>query len=132
MGRLSADQKAKYAALMQRMNVTEMAADPRVTDRSSAIREYYNDATPKRSISTPDGIHLATAILYKADEFQTMDGLEQGGKKLTKLLALNGDVAGYNLSIVQPYPLRNPPSQLVTIYGGLFPKKKDEDEADKK
>ena len=109
---------------MRRKNVMEIAADARITDRSSAIREHYRDATPKRSISTLDGIHLATAILYKADEFQTMDGLEQGGKKLTKLLALSGNVAGYNLPIVQPYPRTNPPSQLVTIYGDLFPKKK--------
>ena len=80
-GRLSADQKAKYAALMQRKNVTEMAADPRVNDRSATIREYYSDATPKRSISTPDGIHLATAILYKADEFPNNGRTGAGGKE---------------------------------------------------
>lgn len=125
MGRLAHEQKDKYAKLMMRRNVTEIAPDARVMDRASAIREHYANETPKRSISTPDAIHLATAIIYKADEFQTMDGLEQGGAKRTKLLALSGNVAGYNFPIVQPYPRNRPPAELVSIKGPLFPKKDD-------
>jgi predicted nucleic acid-binding protein len=124
-GRLSPEQKDKYAKLMLRRTVTEIAPDARVMDRASAIREYYANEKPKRSISTPDAIHLATAIIYKADEFQTMDGLEQGGTKRTKLLALSGNVAGYNLPVVQPYPRNRPPAELVSIEGPLFPKKDD-------
>lgn len=130
-GKLSTEQKEKYAKLMQRRNLTEIIPDQRVMDRSSAIREHYSTSTPKRRISTPDGIHLATAIIYKADEFQTMDGLEKGGTKLTKLLALSGNVAGYNLAIVQPYPRNAPPGHLIKIEGPLFPKKDDDDKESK-
>jgi predicted nucleic acid-binding protein len=107
MGRLTADQKVMYAGLMRRTNVREVAADARITDRASAIREFYN--TRGNKIATPDAIHLATAIIYTADEMQTMDGLEKssavaGAVKLGKLLALNGNVAGHPLRIVHPYP----------------------------
>lgn len=117
-GRLTKSQKTKLAALLQRTNVQQIAADSRITDRASAIREFYNGKGNK--IKTPDAIHLATAILYKADELQTMDGLETKTGKQTKLLALSGDVAGYNLVIVNPYPLRTPPAEMVSITGPLF------------
>jgi hypothetical protein len=66
---------------------------------------------------------LATAIIYKADELQTMDGLDTKNGKKTKLLALNGDVAGYRLSVVNPYPLNAPPAEIVIVKGPLFPDK---------
>ena len=119
-GSLSTEQKTRYAQLMRRSNVREIAPDSRVTDRASAIREYHNGRGVK--VATPDAIHLATAVIYRADEFHTMDGLQQGGKKKRKILALTGDVGGYPLSIVQPYPRNSPPAQLVTVTGPLFPK----------
>lgn len=51
---------------------------------------------------------------------QTMDGLQKGGSKKRKLLKLSGDVGGYNLKIVNPYPWQSLPSELVTIPGPLF------------
>ncbi|MGA8866223.1 MAG: hypothetical protein WB510_04605, partial [Candidatus Sulfotelmatobacter sp.] len=57
-----------------------------------------------------DAIHLATAVLYKADEFQTMDGLDKKGKP-KRVLGLNGDVGGYPLFITQPYPRTGLPTQ---------------------
>jgi hypothetical protein len=120
-GTLTKTQKARLADLLQRTNVQQIAPDARVTDRASAIREFYNVRGDK--IKTPDAIHLATAILYKADELQTMDGLDPKSMKKTKLLALNGDVAGYRLSIVNPYPLSMPPPEIVLVRGPLFPDK---------
>lgn len=120
-GALTKPQKERLAALLQRTNVNQIAPDMRVTDRASAIREFYN--TRGNKIKTPDAIHLATAIIYKADELQTMDGLETKSTKKTKLLALNGDVAGYRLSIVNPYPLNVPPAGIVLVKGPLFPDK---------
>ena len=49
-----------------------------------------------------------------------MDGLEKAGAKKRKLLSLNGDVGGYNLKVVHPYPLRTPPPGVVSIKGPLF------------
>ena len=52
-------------------------------------------------IKTPDATHLATAIIYEAEEFHTLDG---GGERQrpSDLLRLNGDVAGYPLHIRMP------------------------------
>jgi len=50
-----------------------------------------------------------------------MDGLQAKGSKHRKLLSLNGNVAGYNLKIVHPYPRNNPPAQIVRVRGPLFP-----------
>ena len=118
-GTLTQTQKTRLADLMQRTNVLQIAADARITDRASAIREYYN--TRGNKIKTPDAIHLATAILYKANEMQTMDGLDTKGDKKTKLLSLSGDVAGHDLLIVNPYPLHTPPDVAIRVEGPLFP-----------
>lgn len=120
-GALTKPQKQKLADLLQRTNVNQIAPDTRVADRASAIREFYNTRGDK--IKTPDAIHLATAIIYKSDELQTMDGLDPKSLKKTKLLALNGNVAGYRLSIVNPYPLSIPPAEIVVVKGPLFPDK---------
>lgn len=79
--RLSQEQKNKFAMLMRRSNVREINADPRITVRASQIREYHDNEKENRKIKTPDAIHLATAIIYGADEFQTMDGLQKNGDK---------------------------------------------------
>lgn len=118
MGRLDLEQKTKFTLLLRRRNVREISADPRVMDRASAIREYHSARGVK--VMTPDATHLATAVLYRADEFHTMDGLRKGGSKKRGLLKLSGDVGGYNLKIVHPYPRRSPPSELVQVKGPLF------------
>jgi predicted nucleic acid-binding protein len=118
--KLSQEQKDKYSKLLRRHNVTQVEPSIRVMDRASQIREYHSNQREKRRISTPDAIHLATAMLNGADEFQTMDGLRKDGKS-RKLLAISGDVGGHNLKIVNPYPLHAPPpAELVTIKGPLF------------
>jgi len=94
------------AALHRRKNVQEVAPHMRITDRASTIREKYNVSTNK--IKTPDAIHLATAIIYEADEMQTMDGYHDDGTR-DGLLALSGNVADYKLLIVASYP-RGAPS----------------------
>jgi predicted nucleic acid-binding protein len=116
-GKLDLDQKNIFAKLMRRTNVTEVSADPRVMDRASAIREYH--AARGQRVHTPDATHLATAVLYRADEYQTMDGLANSGSK-RGLLKLNGDVGGYKLLVIHPYPRQAPPQQVVSIKGPLF------------
>jgi hypothetical protein len=127
---LNLDQKNLFAKLMRRTNVTEVSADPRIMDRASSIREYH--AARGQKIQTPDATHLATAVLYRADEFQTMDGLGSTGKKRA-LLKLNGDVGGYKLMVVHPYPRHTPPAQAISIRGPLFPEEgQDEEKAQHK
>jgi hypothetical protein len=119
MGRLTLDQKNMYAKLMRRRNVTEISADPRIMDRASQIREYHDARGQK--IQTPDATHLATAVLYRADEFHTMDGLRPGKTK-RKLLKLDGDVGGYRLMVVNPYSRAKAPPKKLVIEGPLIEK----------
>jgi predicted nucleic acid-binding protein len=107
-GRLSEDQKEMYARLMRRRNLREVIPDSRIMDLASRIREHHANESEKRRIATPDATHLATAIIYQADEFWTMDGLQKDGSKNRKLLALNGNCGGHNLRIVSPYPISEP------------------------
>jgi hypothetical protein len=109
--------------VMRRRNVREINADARIFDEASRIREYHANQPEKRKVTTPDATHLATAALYEADEFLTMDGLKKGGQNKRKLIALSGDVGGHNLSVVHPYS-RNapPPPELVGIGGPLIEK----------
>jgi predicted nucleic acid-binding protein len=106
LGRLTLEQKQKFAGILRKKNVQEIAPHMRITDRASVIRE-------KHKIKTPDAIHLATAILYDVDEMQTMDGWHEDGKR-DGLLALSGNVAEYKLSITQPYPRVTPPTPTAT------------------
>jgi predicted nucleic acid-binding protein len=94
-GRMTPEQKDRFNRLFQRRNVVVVDMHGRVTQLSIQIREW----NPK--ISSPDAIHLATAILYEADEFHTTDG---GGKRKRPgdLIPLSGNIAGHKLKICKP------------------------------
>ena len=108
MGRLFAD--------MMKRRVNRIAMDIRVAQLAHDLRDYYS-SRPKefegKTISTPDAIHLATAIIYRVTEFHTFDG---GNSKSLGLLQLSGDVAGNRLNICKPetkrpqFDLRKPTS----------------------
>ena len=56
------------------------------------IRDYYQrikDQNDGKLLQTPDAIHLATAIMYRATEFHTFDDGKSGSKNLG-LLGLSG------------------------------------------
>lgn len=92
----------QFFDLMRRSNVSVIAADIRVTRLARDLRDYYSsspDVYNNKTISVPDAIHLATAILYKAVEFHTFDG---SNKKSLGLLGLNGDVGGHSLVVCKP------------------------------
>ena len=55
------------AYLMRRTNVREIAADARITDRASAIREFYNVRGNK--IRTPDAFTLRLRLFTKPTNF---------------------------------------------------------------
>lgn len=94
-GKMLPSQKKTFAELFQRKNVLSVDISDRVLNLCREIREWNS------KISTPDAIHLATAILYEADEFHTTDG---GGKRKRAgdLLPLSGNVAGRDLKICTP------------------------------
>ncbi len=95
-GKMTDAQRALFNKLFQRRNVVQVDVTTRVLDLSTEIRNW----NPK--ISSGDAIHLATAILYEADEFHTTDGGGKKRKRAGDLLPLNGNVAGHPLKICKP------------------------------
>jgi len=93
----------KIGQLFKRRNIQMKVTDQRVSTLASQIRNHYLEKRrlegKKGTVSTPDAIHLATAIHYQVDEFHTYD---DGGKDGISILALNGDVAGHELIIRKP------------------------------
>ncbi len=91
-----------YKGLIMR-RVNRIGMDIKVAQLAHDIRDYYAQRATENGgkiLSTPDAIHLATAILYRADEFHTFD--EEGGRKTLGLLPLSGNVAGHGLKICKP------------------------------
>ena len=101
---LSDEAKTKLRDYFKRRNCQMVNADHRITRLSSEIRDYYQqqkkrDGLP--SLTTPDAIHLATAIHYTVKEFHTFDERDDP-KKRRALIPLSGNVAGHNLIICKP------------------------------
>ena len=96
----------RFEQFLKRRNVTEAALDPRVSKLSASIRSYYAREKQAGNVtkipSTPDAIHLATAVLYEVKEMHTFDDGGTGGG--LGLLGLSGNVAGYTLKICRPEP----------------------------
>jgi predicted nucleic acid-binding protein len=101
---LTKEQNGKYDLLFKRRNFQEMPIDKRVVALSHDLRDYYQQEKAKdglATLTTPDSIHLATAIIYKVGCFYTFDGKDKP-KKARAILPLDGNVAGHNLSIQKP------------------------------
>lgn len=98
-GRLTLEAQKKFEEVFNRRNCQMVDITSRVSEKSHFIRNYYDQKGIK--LSSPDSIHLATAIIYKADEFHTLDG--SGKKRNGDLIPLDGNVAGHKLKICVPY-----------------------------
>jgi hypothetical protein len=76
---------------------------PRIINKGSELRDYYQrrrTIVGGPGLSTPDSVHLATAILYRVDEFHTFDERDKPGS--LGLIPLSGDAAGHSLVICKP------------------------------
>jgi predicted nucleic acid-binding protein len=85
------DQIKKFRAFLERSNVLVVDVDLRVSEKAEAIRSKA--LAEGRKIKTPDAQHLATAILYRADVFHTLDD---------KLINLSGSAIVDGLTISKP------------------------------
>lgn len=110
--RLSQRGVKMFSDFFKRHNVTMVAQDERVADKSHEIRDYYD----KRGtvLSSTDSVHLATAVLYSADLFYTIDGSGKHPRK-NDLIPLSGNVASHQLII------RAPHSAQASLLTGLEP-----------
>lgn len=105
-GKMPVGMDTLFAGLMKRVH--RLGMDTKVASVAHDLRDYYS-TRPKefdnRTLSTPDAIHLATAIIYRVTEFHTFD--DKGNSRSLGLIPLSGNVGGNRLTICKPQA-RNP------------------------
>lgn len=100
---LSEEAKGRFNNLFKRRNCIQADPSIRIMQLASRIRDYYQNQKGDRTLSTPDSIHLATAIQYGVNELHTFDENEDTSRGWRALIPLNGIVAGeYPLKICKP------------------------------
>ena len=95
-----------FANLLKR--ISKQGVDIKIATLAHDLRDFYVQKAvehERKILSTPDALHLATAILCRADEFHTFD--ESNSRNSLGLLPLTGNVADHNLTICKPIA-RNP------------------------
>jgi predicted nucleic acid-binding protein len=105
--RLPVGMERLFKDLLKRVHRISM--DSKVAELAHDIRDYYMVRTKEfggKTLSSPDAIHLATAILYRADEFHTFDSGGSNSKSIG-LIQLSGNVGEHRLTICKPQA-RNP------------------------
>ncbi len=87
----------KFIQLFGRNNYTPYNVDEDIAKLAGEIRDYYN--TTSNKLTTPDAIHIATAIHLNVDTLHTFDGCGNN----PGLIQFNGTIAGkYSLKIETP------------------------------
>lgn len=103
---LSDEAKYRFHNLFMRRNCIQADPDVRIMQLASKIRDYYQNQKSidgNKTLSTPDSIHIATAIQYNVAELHTFDENEDSSRRWRALIPLNGMVAGeYSLKICKP------------------------------
>ena len=82
----------KFRLFLNRGNVQVISINDRISMRAGQIRDFHRQDNGK-TITTPDAIHLATALIYRAGVFHTFD---------KKLLRLRNNVMDRFLRIEEP------------------------------
>ncbi len=100
--RLPVGMERLFVDFMKR--ISKLGMDTKVASLAHDIRDYYMRNASQydgKTLSTPDAIHLATAILYRANEFHTFDDGGSSSKSIG-LIKLSGNVGGNRLKICKP------------------------------
>lgn len=104
VAKLPAGSERLLEQVLQRPNMSKLSVDIKIARLACDLRNYYitKNGSDGLTLTVPDSLHLATAILYKPNEFHTFDEHDKPKQKALGLLPLSGDVAGYNLKISKP------------------------------
>lgn len=111
LGEKGASDEDDYLSQFDGLHFGEIEMNTNILLRAREIRDFYyvaGDAEGKGSkmMDLGDAIHLATASIYKADEFHTRDNDKKGNKiPLLKLYEISGNqklCGRYDLKIVSP------------------------------
>lgn len=92
-----------FADLMLRVQVKSI--DIKTARLAHDLRDWYWQRRAEYNnipLSVPDALHLATAILYKANEFHTFD--RNNSRNSLGLLPLSGNVGGHKMIVCKPEP----------------------------
>lgn len=96
-------QKDQFQKLFDRRNVRAIDVDMRIARLAGEIRSYYKNLREPVKLLVPDTLHVATAIIYKADVLYTFDGSGRGAKAHDLIkLGKDGKIAGHVISIRMP------------------------------
>jgi predicted nucleic acid-binding protein len=79
------------------------SVDMKIAKFAHDLRDYYVQRKTEnngKTLATPDALHLATAILYRAEAFHTFD--ESNGRNSLGLIPLSENVAGHRIKICKP------------------------------
>ncbi len=98
LGQYPEDKQLAFYKLMSGTNPQVMEVDIRIARTAGELRTYFN--TKGMKMSTPDAVHISTAIHYGAHEFYTVD--EGLTAKLENLLDLSAAVEGCSLVVRIP------------------------------
>jgi predicted nucleic acid-binding protein len=97
---LSEEDERRFRRSFRHQDHIAYDVDVPIAMKARDFRGNLRSQSPKKIISTPDAIHLATAAIYKADEVWTFDDGKKG--KYTGLLDLTGIEAVERLVIRKP------------------------------
>ncbi|HHL4081281.1 type II toxin-antitoxin system VapC family toxin [Burkholderia sola] len=103
-GSMTAAQRKRLEDAFDGRNLVELQIDSRIMALAGEIRDFQRRSVKKdalKNVRVPDAIHLASAIHYDATEFHTFDGAKGSGQA-SKLLTLDGNVAGHRLKVCIP------------------------------
>lgn len=102
------DTRNRLGLIFHRRNCHLVEVNMRIAEISHTIRDYYQVEKSKGgllpTVTTPDAIHLATAIWFGCDRFYTFDEKDEP-KKRRALIPLSPVIAGqYPLIVSKPIP----------------------------
>jgi len=67
------EQMTKFRRFLERSNVVVADTTKAIAEKAGEIRSKGLAGKPKRKIETPDATFMATAIIYRADAFHTLE-----------------------------------------------------------
>lgn len=103
-GKQKPEAHERFQQLFQRRNVDFYEVNTRIARLAHDIRDYYRQRDHReRTLSTPDALHLATAIRVEdCNVMYTFDRKNKGDK--LALLPLENPIAGrYRIAIQKPH-----------------------------
>lgn len=97
-GLMTSEAEKLYLEALKRPNLEEVEVHRDIAQLAHDIRSYYK-SQGRKTPTTVDAIHIATAMWVDAEELHTFDG---SGKE-PGMISLNGDDILKGLKIIAPY-----------------------------